>query len=377
MNKRPYGDRPDTHDRYKKHKPDHRGRQHGDRAMNSHGDRERPSDRQSGSRQYSYEDAVSLLPARTWKLSEIPAYTPFTVSSAGLPPLPEVKGETFQTAPFKHKSTVTYNRSAVVGDVTYERLEFIGDAQLEHIASRLIYERYSHLTAGQQSQLRELLVKNETLSEYAKAYGFEERVEVGDLERQRMQADAKNRGNKGFNKILGDSFEAYVAAVILSDDEHGFAIAEKWLTTLWAPKLLEAAARDRMYDPSIALLHTKNDADPKSVYNPTAKADLQKLILSGPGVALSYEPYQASIELKGDLLGQNRHFIAVYLTGYGYERKLLGKGEGKNKVEAGNWAAVEAMHGENKGIVDECAQQLEERREKKRAEREAAEKSAP
>ena len=69
---------------------------------------------------------------------------------------------------------------------------------------------------------------------------------------------------------------------------------------------------------------------------------------------LFYETYQDSIELKGDKLGQTRHFIAVYLTGYGYEKKLLGKGEGKNKVEAGNWAAIEAMYGDSKDLVDEC-----------------------
>jgi ribonuclease-3 len=74
--------------------------------------------------------------------------------------------------------------------------------------------------------------------------------------------------------------------------------------------------------------------------------------------------------------GQNRHFIAVHLTGYGYEKKLLGQGEGKNKVEAGNWAAIEAMYGESKAIVDECEQKLIVMKEHKKQEKEAREMAA-
>jgi ribonuclease-3 len=56
----------------------------------------------------------------------------------------------------------------------------------------------------------------------------------------------------------------------------------------------------------------------------------------------------------------------VYLTGYGYDKKLLGKGVGQNKVEAGNWAANEAMHGENKALVDACEAQVKEAKEKRK-----------
>lgn len=37
---------------------------------------------------------------------------------------------------------------------------------------------------------------------------------------------------------------------------------------------------------------------------------------------------------------------------------MLGKGEGKNKVEAGNWAAVRAMFGECKDVVADCEEKL-------------------
>lgn len=202
-----------------------------------------------------------------------------------------------------------------------------------------------------------------------------------------MLADSKVKGNKGYNKILGDVFEAYVAAVIKSDFEHGFAIAEKWLTGLWIPKLKEATRNDRFSNiQSNGGPSHSTDTHPLEVYNPTAKADLQKRIFASQDVKLSYEQYQDSVELKGAQLGQNRHFVALYLTGYGYDKKLLGKGEGKNKVEAGNRAAQQAMFGEARGIVEECEEKLKvikeenarrkAERERERSERERSERSA-
>ena len=104
------------------------------------------------------------------------------------------------------------------------------------------------------------------------------------------------------------------------------------MTALWAPKLVEAMRTDRSYGlpPKSSLMHDEAKVDLVKVYNPTAKQELQKRILAPQDVRLSYETYKDSVELKGDQLGQNRHFIALYLTGYGYERKLLGRGEGKN-----------------------------------------------
>ncbi|KAK4569723.1 hypothetical protein LTR86_002691 [Recurvomyces mirabilis] len=326
-------------------------------------------------RPQNYNDAIAKLPPPTTTLPPIPPYTPFTVPTHTLPPLPPILSPSLALAPFRHKSSLTtHSRSSTnhptTEEITYEKLEFLGDAQLELLASRLLYTRYPHLTSGQQSQLRELLVKNETLAEFARAYEFDKRVQVADMER--MVADSVARqGNKGFNKVLGDVFEAYVAAVILGGGEEGWAVAEKWMLGLWAPKLVEAAGKDRnLVSASSLLLHDDGEVDVLETYNPAAKAELQKLVLGGKGTKLDYEPYQKSVELKGDFLGQNRHFIAVYLTGYGHERLLLGKGEGKNKVEAGNWAAQVAMFGEMKGLVEECAKQLEVFREQRRREKE-------
>nr|POE65214.1 double-strand-specific pac1 ribonuclease [Quercus suber] len=291
--------------------------------------------------------------------------------TSGLPPLPPID-ESFQAATFTHKSSInTYDRNVISSasgrfhDVSYERLEFLGDAYLEVFASQIIWDRFSHaINAGKMSQIRELLVKNETLSEYSRAYGFDTRVKVGDQEGMSMHS----KGNKGFNKVLGDVLEAYVAAVILSDPQQGFAVAEKWLYGLWAPRLHEM---EQKYLSKNSGPGQESTANHMTTYNPGAKMELQRRIELTHSTKIQYESYQASVELKGDRLGQTKHFIAVYLTGYGMEKTELGRGEGLNKVEAGNWAANDAMLGPNKAIVDACAEECSKVKEKRRKEREA------
>lgn len=367
MNKRPAQEPQGS--AFKKHKESHQKDHHRKQSPSVQPPKPVQSVQHHAKKEVDYSAGLQQLPPSSTLKAEVSSYIPFTVAK-NLPPLPDINDPKLVESPFRHKSySHGYDRSSTASDVTYERLEFLGDAYLELFASRLIYHHFPLLQAGAQSQVRELLVKNETLSEYARLYGFHDRVKVADMET--MLRDAKDRGNKGLNKILGDVFEAYIAAIVLSDPEHGFARAEAWLTALWAPKLVEAATSQKYSNPSFTL-QTSDQADPKTTYSPTAKADLQKRI-QAYDAKLVYVPYKASVELKGDLLGQNKHFIAVYLTGYGYDKQLLGKGEGKNKVEAGNWAATEAMHGESKVIVDECEKKLNAMKEQKRHEREAKE----
>ncbi|KAF2717924.1 ribonuclease III [Polychaeton citri CBS 116435] len=336
----------------------------------------------------SFEEAVKRLPTPIPSPSTVTTLcfssneaTVDAISKQDLPPLPAILSPHLASAPFTHKSqaSASHSRSVAVDDVSYERLEFLGDAYIELIASRLIFHRYSWLPAGRQSQLRELLVKNETLAGYSLWYGFHKRLQLHDLDR--MKEGSKIKGNKGIIKIYGDVFEAYVAAVILSDPHNGFANAEQWLTALWAAKVLDAIDRDEVKATRPSTVSTdalaKQAPTPRSQagdavpgFDPDAKVELQKRILA-QDVRLDYQAFQSSIELKGDQLGQNKHFIAVYLTGYGYEKKELGRGEGKSKLEAGNRAAQQAMYGESKATVDECAEILLRKKEEARLRRAA------
>lgn len=325
-----------------------------------------------------------------------------TTTTSTLPPLPPIKPQ-YQKTAFCHKSLYTTSRELATSDLTYERLEFLGDAYIELFASRLIYESYSHLPAGRMSQVRELLVKNETLAELSRSYGFDGKIAVG-AEIAELLRDSRGRGNKGYNKIVGDVFEAYVAAVVLSDFEgRGFEKAEAWCRDLWEGKLERAKKEDRSLLPppppppssarrpfDEAKEEEKEEADDDNIhllrttYDPNAKATLQKRIYHQPLIRLFYETDRPTIELKGDQKGQNVHFIALYVEEeasasatttdeevHGTKNKfLLAKGQGKNKVEAGNWAAVEAMYGPMRQRVEELEGRVREEKARRARERE-------
>lgn len=292
-------------------------------------------------------------------------YSSLSILPNPLPPLPRLTPE-LSAGPFIHKSAGVagnYSRTTAAKDMSYERLEFLGDAYIELFASKLIFERYQSLPAGQMSQLRELLVKNETLAEYSRAYAFDKRIEVDSF--RHMEA-AASKGNKGLNKILGDVFEAYIAAVVLSDGESGYAIAEKWSVALWMPRLVAWEEANNMA--AYGTVTTSDERqDPRKIFNPDAKQELSRLLIwSSKEVRIIYEPWKDMVELKGAQIGQTRHYIAVYMTGYGFEKKLLGKGEGKNRGEAGQWAATDAMHGAMKDFVAERARECTDIKEKRK-----------
>ncbi|KAF2730332.1 ribonuclease III [Polyplosphaeria fusca] len=260
--------------------------------------------------------------------------------SSNLPPLPPITNPTLQEAVFTHRSVQNgvAPKGARASQFNYEQLEFLGDAYIEIIASRLIYSRFPHIETGTQTQLRESLVKNDTLSGFANKYGLGDRLaHIGHM-----------KGEKGWAKITADVFEAYVAALVQSDTAHGFETAEKWLTELWAPQLLA-------YEPPM-------------LQKPDARRDLDNLVNS-KGVKLDFRNERPMTVVKG----VQRYFQAVYLTGWGYQDRLLGRGEGQNMKIANIEAAADALE-RSKDIVEECWAKKVERRKEIDKEREEKEK---
>ncbi|GAB7347962.1 hypothetical protein MBLNU459_g5467t1 [Dothideomycetes sp. NU459] len=296
--------------------------------------------------------SLDLFQPNTISQPALHHYSPTSLPShSALPTLPEVPQGPYSEAPFTHKSTIQHDRVSAAGDLTYERLEFLGDAYIEIIATRLIFSRYPHLAAGRQAQIRERLVKNETLSEFSRAYHFRDRLHVNDQE-----AGAAPQNPKGAGKILADVFEAYTAAVVLSDPARGFERVEAWLTELWAPILL------REFGPG-----SGSEAAVQSAYNANAKQELQQRIL-GRGTRLDYREVRPMEQSKHS----QKYFVGLYLTGWGYDNRFLGYGEGQNKVEAGNRAAMQAMVTSH-AVVSDAAAQLAVVREQKRREKEEEE----
>lgn len=201
--------------------------------------------------------------------------------------------------------------------MSYERLEFLGDAYIEIIASRLIWSHYKNLQPSRMSSIREMLVKNETLSEYSIAYGFDKKIDITPASYPTQRP--------AVIKLHGDVFEAYIAAIVVSDPVNGFETAESWLTKLWEPLLTDVQT-----EPA----------------NMKIKDELMAKI-GGKGIKLDYVEEKPMVRGKGI----ETYFMGVYLTGYGYDNQHLGSGHGLTKRAAGMEAARKALN--NHPLIDD------------------------
>ncbi|XHF99062.1 hypothetical protein AWENTII_002577 [Aspergillus wentii] len=228
-----------------------------------------------------------------------------------LPKLPPIVDPFLEKAVFTHPGVSNDTKGS------YDRLEILGDAYIELMATKLIWNRFQELPSGRISQIRELLVKNETLSEYATSYGFDRRASVPH--------DYLTQPRR-WTKTKGDIFEAYVAAIILSDQANGYRQAEEWLTQLWLPKIAGFGVQ---------------------ASDMQGKEALAKQIM-GKGIKLKYVDEKPPLQLGR---GMQRFFIGVYLTGWGWTSKHLGSGQGLNKTAAGDEAARQALL--NESLINE------------------------
>ena len=246
--------------------------------------------------------------------------------STKTPLLPPLTDPTLLSATFTHAGTLSYSDAhrsdAHRHDLSYERLEFLGDAYIELFATRIIFDRFPDLRPGRLAQIRESLVNNWTLASFALLYAFDKRVRVPKEYNQRGKTDTK---------VYADVFEAYIAAIILQSPSTGFATAEKWMSELWASHL------------------HKTTLVPELVCE--AKQLLAKKILC-KGITVEYKQSKAS-ERSTEEKGKSNFFVDVYLTGWGYKHKRIGSGTGWSVGQAGSRAAMEALS--DKALMDEIS----------------------
>ncbi|KAA8625849.1 Double-strand-specific ribonuclease Pac1 [Pyrenophora tritici-repentis] len=262
----------------------------------------------------------------------IPDYVDRKVRAAkDLPPLPPISEPHLHEAVFTHRSAIfdpSIPGSALGQDLSldYERLELLGDAYIELIASRALYNRFPHVDVPELCMWRERLVENSTLGKFSHAYGFPDRL------KHRAMWD---KTSKQYQKVVADIVEAYVAAVVLSDPDNGFETAEAWLTELWAPQLL--GFREKIIE------------------NPQARNELNRLVLGKDVKLITKEEKPMSY----DENSIQCYYIGIYLTGWGYKDEWLGSGHGQNKVQAGVAAAADALKRDSPVLKDAIRQKNE------------------
>ena len=200
---------------------------------------------------------------------------------------------------FTHRSYLNEHRGEAVGH--NERLEFLGDAVLELIATHFLYEKFPHEAEGELTAYRAALVNAVTCAEVATEIGMNDFLLLS-------RGEAKDTG-RARNILLANAFEALVGAIYL---DQGYDAAQKFIGG--------------------HLFHKIDDIVKKKLWQ-DAKSALQEKAQEVEGVTPHYEVIR---ETGPD---HDKHFIVgVYV-----KDTLLAQGDGKSKQEAEQSAAREAL----------------------------------
>ncbi len=186
-----------------------------------------------------------------------------------------------------------------------ERLEFLGDAVLELIVTKELYQKYPKKPEGELTNWRAALVNAKMLSEVAKDLDFNDFLLLS-------RGEAKELG-KARQYILADTFEALIGAIYL---DRGLDPCEEFIKKYLIKKLPHIIEAGLFRD---------------------AKSQFQEESQERAGITPTYKVLE---EWGPD---HARHFIiGVFLN-----KKLAAKGEGSSKQEAEEKAAKNAL--ETKG----------------------------
>jgi ribonuclease III len=267
---------------------------------------------------------LSPLLVEPWRAADIPSE---------LPPLPKIHDPEIESQVFRHPG--------LAGGPSYERLEWLGDAYLEMIATSLIFQTFTRTPSGRCSQIREQLIRNVTLAEYFRNYKMDQKAKLPQDVAQSISRNPRGRSSdKDLIKTQGDMFEAYVAGIIVSDpDSNGLAVAANWLR-----KLFSTTIKDQIIRNETETQYSSSGDGRSSNSQPhfPPKDQLTRLI-GGKGVVLEYRDLPGSGEQREQNLGLPLYTVGVFLTGWGEEDRLLGTGTALKKKEAGQNAARKAL----------------------------------
>lgn len=200
---------------------------------------------------------------------------------------------------FTHRSYLNEHRGEVRGH--NERLEFLGDAVLELIATRFLYEKFPTQTEGDLTAYRAALVNAVTCAEVAVEIGMNDYLLLS-------RGEAKDTG-RARGILLANAFEALVGAIYL---DLGYDAAREFINAHLFPKIDNIIQKKLWLD---------------------AKSSLQEKVQDVNGVTPSY----AVLKEWGP--DHDKHFV----VGVHVKEKLIAQGEGKSKQDAEQAAARAAL----------------------------------
>ncbi|KAI0161250.1 ribonuclease III [Xylariaceae sp. FL1272] len=265
-----------------------------------------------------------------WEPKDIP-------SDGSLPPIPKI------TDPILEKAARTHKAVTIGNELDYERLEWIGDAYLYLISTSFIYQTFPNLAPGQSSQLRERLVKNDTLADLSIKYAINEHAQFPrefDVHGKHTNGGVTIASKNSRKKVLGDLFEAYIGALILSSPSgltQTTAFLKPLMATLLKREILAEHKRKPPPNPPSSSSHTHSQGP-----NPNLEPKVQLTqTIGAKGVTIEYRDEPSNKKDKNT--GFPLFTVKVFYTGLGETNLLLGWGSALSKKDAGRRAALVAL----------------------------------
>jgi ribonuclease III len=123
-----------------------------------------------------------------------------------------------------------------------ERLEFVGDAVLNCVVARTLYDRFPETAEGDLSRARASLVNKESLAAVARRMALGDAVRLGEGE---LRSGGSDRAS-----ILADALEAVIGAVFI---DGGFDAARAVIDRAYADILRDADPTALSKDPKTRL----------------------------------------------------------------------------------------------------------------------------
>ena len=203
-----------------------------------------------------------------------------------------------------HKSFTEFESKT--GERNNEKLEFLGDAVLDMAISELLMERFPELDEGGLSKFRASLVNEDGLAHIAR------KMKLGDSLRMGRGEDLS--GGREKPSLLADALEAVLAAIYLdSRKTEGFSRVSIIIYELYHEELPEQV---------------------DSFISRDYKSELQEFVQKNLNLPANYE-----------LVNQfgpdhQKEFEMVVKV----EERILGKGRGFSKKQAGQAAAQDALN---------------------------------
>lgn len=185
------------------------------------------------------------------------------------------------------REALTHKSYAAEWNVKYDnqRLEFFGDAVVELVLTRYLYNRYPELQEGDLTKIRSAVVNQDSLARFAKAIELGKYMQFG-------QGEIDSHGSER-ESTISDAFEALAAAVYL---DGGYDEAERFILAIFTREIPDPLNMLATLNPKgILQEYTQAECGQPPVY--------QVLRISGP----QHEPcFEVAVFLGGEQLGTGK-----------------------------------------------------------------------